>query len=150
MTLLVKTEANKAMNVSALPVSAVTKSPDAIAGAPVFPVQPFTHNTGVETPGIASGVSCTASFRWVLPFLAHLGSVSKSLLHRRDLLRPPVTAFSLTGGKFPALQLSTATVPLHTGRIQQLPSNGREGEMHNLHKLASKLYCSLIKYDSST
>lgn len=70
MTLLVKTEANKAMNVSALPVSAVTKSPDAIAGAPVFLVQPFTHNTGMETPGIASGVSCTASFRWVLPFLA--------------------------------------------------------------------------------
>lgn len=53
MTLLVKSEADKAMNASASPI---TKSPGAIAlqickciDAPVFLIQPFTSNVGVET-----------------------------------------------------------------------------------------------------
>lgn len=46
------------MNASALPVSAVTKSPDAIGGAPAFLIQPFTSHVGAETPHIAFDTSC--------------------------------------------------------------------------------------------
>lgn len=65
---MVRTEANKAMNASALPVSAVTKSPDAIGCAPVFIfllslfLFPVTSSVGVETPCVVFYPSCKCQF----------------------------------------------------------------------------------------
>lgn len=64
--LLVKTEANKAMN--ALLVSAVTTPPDTIGCDPVFLIQPFTSNVGAETPRVVFDASCKCHFRWVCLF----------------------------------------------------------------------------------
>lgn len=95
---MVKTETNKAMNASALPVPAVTKSPDATGCAPVFLIQPFTSNAGAETPCIAFDASCKCQLlmSFVFPSTAlHTWAAFLNPFFIEGIcLKPPVAAFS--------------------------------------------------------
>lgn len=120
------------------------------AVVPIFLIQPFTTNVdSLCWPWCPWKVSALGELcvSWHHP--TNLGSVSIPLLHSPPLLTPPVTALE-ANGEFPFHQLSTVSLHCTWGGPNSCLLMEREGETYNLHKLASKLNCSLIKYHCST
>lgn len=120
------------------------------AVVPIFLIQPFTTNVdSLCWPWCLWKVSALGELcvSWHHP--TSLGSVSIPLLHSPPLLTPPFTALEASG-EFPFHQLSTVSLHCTRGGPNSCLLMEREGETYNLHKLASKLNCSLIKYHCST